>query len=287
VQLGELSTKNVFFVAPEDSVDRASKMMEEHGVHHLPVLDSGQVVGMVSDRDLLVVGVGENEGAQKTSPKRAANLPCVAEIMSQPVLTLSPDAPLRSATWLMVKNRIHAIPLVCDDKLVGLVTDSDLLRGAIDSQAFSQFDDEVFFQRPVISHIHGQLTTVGPKTSLYDVVDIMFRLKIRHLPVVVDDSLLGIVSDRDVRQALGRSAVLDAQSQESGKLYMGPSEVDEIMSPAVKTLPSTATTQTAIDELLRSRFHCLPVVDSDKLLGLITDTDLLRAIGTMDKRDSK
>lgn len=286
MQLGELSTKNVFYVAPGDSVDRAFEMMEEHGVHHLPVLDSGRVVGMVSDRDLLVAGVGENDGEQEKSQEPAANLPRVAEIMSQPVVTLSPNDPLRSATWLMVKNRIHAIPLVRDEKLVGLVTDSDLLRGVIDSKAVSQFVDEEFFQRPVISHMHTQLTTVAPKTSLNDVVDIMCRMKIRHLPVVAGESLLGIVSDRDVRQALGRSAVLDAQSQESGKLYMGPSEVYEFMSSAVKTLPSSATTQTAVEELLRSRIHCLPVVDVGKLLGVITDTDLLRAIGAMDKQDS-
>jgi acetoin utilization protein AcuB len=286
VQLGELSTKNVFFVAPDDSVDQAFKLMEDHGVHHLPVLDSGQVVGMVSDRDLLVAGVGGSEGEPKKSPKRMNSLPCVAEIMSQPVLTLSPDDPLRSATWLMVKHRIHAIPLVRNERLVGLVSDSDLLRGVIASRSVFQFAEEDFFLRPVISHIHGQLTMVKPTASLYDVVDIMCRKKIRHLPVVVDGTLLGIVSDRDVRQALGRSTVMDARSQESGELYIGPSEVYEIMSPAVNTLHSSATTQEAVEELLRLRVHCLPVVDSGELLGVITDTDLLRAIGALDKQDS-
>ena len=286
MKLGELSAKSVFCVTPEDPVDRAFEIMEEHGIHHLPVLASGQVVGMVSDRDLLVAGMGTDAGDQKKSRKRAEKPPSVAQVLSQPVLTLPPDAPLRSATWLMVKHQIHAIPLVSDERLDGLVTASDLLRGVIASRAISQSDDEAFFRLPVISHIRGKLTTVGPTSSLNDVVDIMCRKKIRHLPVVVSESLIGVVSDRDVRQALGRAAVLDAQSQESGKLYMGPLKVIEIMSQSVKTIPSSATTQTAVEELLRSKIHCLPVVDNGKPIGIITDTDLLRAIGALDKQDS-
>ena len=286
MKLGQLSTTTVFCVAPEDPVDRAFEMMEEHGIHHLPVLASDQVVGMVSDRDLLVAGMGKDSGDQNKLRRRAEKPLSVAQVMSQPVLTLSPDAPLRSATWLMIKHQIHAVPLVCNERLVGLVTESDLLRGFIVSCATSQFDDEAFFQVPVISRIRGKLTTVGPKSSLDDVVDVMCRKKIRHLPVVVSESLIGVVSDRDVRQALGRAAVLDAQSQNSGKLYLEPLTVFEIMSQAVKTIPSSATTQTAVEELLRSKIHCLPVVDNGKPLGIITDTDLLRAIGALDKQNS-
>ncbi len=62
MKLGQLSTTTVFCVAPEDPVDRAFEMMEEHGIHHLPVLASDQVVGMVSDRDLLVAGMAEGQG---------------------------------------------------------------------------------------------------------------------------------------------------------------------------------------------------------------------------------
>ncbi len=286
MKLGKLSTKTVLCVAPDDTVDRALEMMGQHGVHHLPVLDAGQVVGMLSDRDLLIAGVGKGTGEAKKAAKTGASQPRVAQIMSQPVMTLSPDDPLRSATWLMIKHRIHAIPLVRDGRLVGLVTESDLLRGAIASQADLQLADQAIFQQQVNSYMRTNLTTVGPKTSLYDAVDLMCRKKIRHLPVVIDQLLLGVVSDRDVRQALGRAVVLDAQSQLSGQLYLGPVEVFEIMSQSVKTIPSSATVQTVIEELLRSKIHCLPVVDHGQLLGMITDTDVLRAIGASDKQNS-
>jgi len=286
MKLGTLSTKSVVCVAPEDSVGRAAAIMEERGVHHLPVLAAGEVVGMVSDRDLLMLDAGQNSGEQKSAKEQASGSPRVADIMSHPVVTLSPDDALRSATWLMVTHRVHAIPLIRGDRLVGLVTETDLLRGVIASRAFSQPHQQAFLQQPVMSHVRGRLTTVEPSTSLNDIVDIMRKKRIRHLPVVDDSELLGIVSDRDVRRALGRATALDAQAQEAGEFFLGPSEAREIMTKTVRTITSSATISSATEELLRHQIHCLPVVEHGELLGLITDTDLLRAIGAADKEDA-
>jgi CBS domain-containing protein len=282
MKLGELSTRDVFYVAPEDPVAKAVAIMEEHGFHHLPVLATGQVVGMVSDRDLLMVGAGQERKSKKRAARQPSG-PLVAEIMSQPVFALAPDDTLRSATWLMVTHRVHAIPLIRGDRLVGLVTEFDILRGVIASPAFSQLDDGMLERQPVTSRMRGKLKTVSPKTSIDDVVSIMCKEQIRHLPVVIAEELLGIVSDRDVRRALGRAAALDAKAQKSGKLYLGPSEVCEVMTNQVQTIPSTATTEMVIEELLRHKVHCLPVVENGRLLGMITDTDLLRAIGAAEK----
>lgn len=286
MKLGELSTRSVSYVTPEDPVGRAVDIMEEHGFHHLPVLTAGQIVGMISDRDLLMIGAGQLGAAGKRAHPDKEEQPRVADIMSQPVHTLSPDDAVRSATWLMVTQRVHSIPLIRGDRLVGLVTESDLLRGLITSRGAAPLDNALLRQ-PVMLHMRAKLVTVGPTASLHDVVDIMRSKEIRHLPVVVDDELLGIVSDRDVRRALGNAAAMDAQAQESGKFYMGPSEVCEVMTKVLQTISPSATIETAVEELLQHKVHCLLVVDDRKLLGVITDTDLLRAIGAADKEDSR
>jgi CBS domain-containing protein len=261
--------------------------MEKHCIRHLPVQAAGQVVGMVSDRDLLIVGARRGKERNKRSKAQTPGLSRVADVMSAPVHGLSPDDAVRTATWLMVSKRIHAIPLIRGDRLVGLVTESDVLQGVIAPHALLQPNAQQLLRQPVMSYMREKLRTTGPTTSLDEVIDIMLNERIRHLPVVDDKQLLGIVSDRDVRRALGRAAARDAEAQESGEFFLGPTEVGEVMTKTVRTIVSSTATVTAIEELLRHKIHCLPVVDNAELLGLITDTDLLQAIGAADKEDSR
>jgi CBS-domain-containing membrane protein len=278
MKLADLSTHHVVSVAPQDSVEQAIAIMDEHGVHHLPVLSGRQVVGIVSDRDIMIGCGGPTE--RMRSQGQPLVLGNVEDVMTTPVTTLSPDDALRSATWLMIHQRVHAIPLMHRDRLVGIVTDSDLLRGVM---ASPEFLHQSFLEQSVVTFMHDKVTTVGAKTPLYDVVDVMHQERIHHLPVVIGNELLGIVSDRDVRRALASSTLRDAEAQENGEFYLGPSEAHEVMTKDVRTIPSTATAERAIAELLRHGIHALPIVDARQLQGIITDTDLLRAIGAEDK----
>lgn len=278
MKLKDLSTYHVVSVAPQDSVEHAIAIMDEHGVHHLPVLSGRQVVGIVSDRDIMIGCGGPTERTR--SQGQPLELGNVEDVMTTSLSTLSPDDALRSATWLMIHRRVHAIPLMHRDQLVGIVTDSDLLHGVMGSPEFLHHS---FLEQPVVTFMHEKVTTVGAKTPLYDVVDVMHQARIRHLPVVIGDELLGIVSDRDVRRALASSALRDAEAQENGEFYMGPSQAHEVMTKDVQTIPSSCTAKRAIAELLRHGIHSLPIVDARKLMGIITDTDLLRAIGAQDK----
>ena len=273
-------------MGPEESVGHAIAIMEEHSIHHLPVESAGEVVGMISDRDLLMVDSGQDSGSTKKAKKSSAESR-VSDVMSQPVLTLSPDDALRSATWMMITNRIHAIPLIRGDKLVGLLTQHDVLHGFISSQAHLRANEQELLRQPISNYLSGKVVTVAPNATLDDVVDLMRKKQIRHLPVVINDDLQGIISDRDIRRAFGSASAQDAQAQESGKFFMGPSEVGEVMTTDVRTVTPNTSTATAIEDLLHHKIHCLPVIDDDILLGLITDTDLLRAIGAADKEGSQ
>jgi CBS domain-containing protein len=100
-------------------------------IRHLPVLDEGRVVGVVSQRDLfrsaLAVALGYGERAQKTLLK---TLP-VKEVMSEPAITIAPDATIQEATRLMLEHKIGCLPVVEGHTLVGIVTETDLLRATV------------------------------------------------------------------------------------------------------------------------------------------------------------
>jgi CBS domain-containing protein len=282
MNLADVATTQVIAVPAGESIDRAIALMEENEIHHLPVVADGKVVGMLSDRDIFT-SVGGLSSAQRRLPGgRLAGPKKVADIMSKPVHTLAPGDTLRLATRLMIHEKIHAIPLIRAGELVGIVTEVDLLGGILAAPEFTE-TKQPLFARPIRSFFTGQLTTAGPKTSLEELVDLMLRHRIRHLPIVVANELLGIVSDRDVRTALGRAGIRDEQAQESGKFFLGASSAMEIMHTDVKTIDADAALGQAVDELLSNRIHCLPALHAGKLVAILTDTDILRAIGEADK----
>jgi acetoin utilization protein AcuB len=281
MNLEDVAKTRVHTVPPEERIDKAIALMEAHDIHHLPVVSQGAIVGMLSDRDILTAVGGLSSAERRLPGQRVAGPERVADIMSKPVRTLAPGDTIRLATRLMIHERIHAIPLVRGDKLVGIVTEVDLLEGILRSAEFTASKPPLA-ERPIRSFVAGHLTTAGPRTSLDELVDLMLNAGIRHLPIVVERELLGIISDRDVRAALGQEAVQDQQAQASGRLFIGTSAAAEIMRTDVKTIGANASLGQAVDALLRNRIHCLPVLDAGAVVAIITDTDILRVLGDLD-----
>jgi CBS domain-containing protein len=97
-------------------------------IRHLPVLDEGRVVGVVSQRDLfrsaLAAALGYGEKGQ-TMLMRTLR---VKEVMHEPAITISPEATAKEATRLMIENKIGCLPVVEGRTLVGILTETDILR---------------------------------------------------------------------------------------------------------------------------------------------------------------
>jgi CBS domain-containing protein len=127
----ELMVTTVSTLRRNDTLDLADDLMSLGRIRHLPVLDEGRVVGVVSQRDLfrsaLAVALGYGERAQKTLLK---TLP-VKEVMSEPAITIAPDATIQEATRLMLEHKIGCLPVVEGHTLVGIVTETDLLRATV------------------------------------------------------------------------------------------------------------------------------------------------------------
>lgn len=123
---------------------------------------------------------------------------------------------------------------------------------------------------------------VGPDVEVREARQLMRSRGIRHLPVVADDVLIGIVSDRDVRiddQSLRRLQALE----QVGELVGEGKPVEAIMSPSVHTISPEDSIGDAARLMLSRRISALPVVDEDrKLLGIITTTDCLLVALTID-----
>jgi CBS domain-containing protein len=117
---------NVFSVTPSDSVQTAIAMMAEKRVGALLVMFEGKLVGIVSERDYArkVYLMG------RASPNTA-----VAEIMTSPVIAVSPDHSLGDCMQIITQHRIRHLPVLEHEQLVGMISIGDLVNALISSQS--------------------------------------------------------------------------------------------------------------------------------------------------------
>jgi len=105
-------------IGPDRSLAAARQMMLDHHIRHLPVLASGRVVGLLSERDLLLV-----QSAPGVNPTEVS----VAEAMSRDVFTAEPDAPIGEVIETMIDKKIGSAVIVEGDRVIGVFTTVDAL----------------------------------------------------------------------------------------------------------------------------------------------------------------
>jgi acetoin utilization protein AcuB len=118
----------LFTVTPETTLPEALRLTGQRGVRHLPVLDGNRLVGILSDRDLKRAMASPATSLEAHELTYLLDRLCVAEIMTRAVITIGPTSPIEDAARLMVLEKIGALPVTDGDRLVGLVTETDVLR---------------------------------------------------------------------------------------------------------------------------------------------------------------
>jgi acetoin utilization protein AcuB len=120
------------------------------------------------------------------------------------------------------------------------------------------------------------LITLKPEDSLQHAHDRLQKYRINQLPVVRDGKLVGIITDRDVRDAYPSSLrhIRAEDVQEFAEVHT----VEQVMTHEVITIGPEATLREAAFRLRQSRLGALPVVENGKLVGIITRSDLLDAM---------
>jgi len=274
--LDDLMTKNPVTVDPDSSLDAAMRLFDRFPFRHLPVVEDEAVIGILSDRDVQLA-TGWLSTRERTHDAWGRTLPSpksVREIMVTPVLCANPTESPTQAASTMLKRRIGALPVVDEGLLVGIVTETDILR-AFTSQVQSGESPDSWNQ-PVSGQMQSRVVTLDPEIEIEEALDRCLNEKVRHLPVVEDGRLIGMVSDRDIRLGLARASITDAQAQSEGRLSIPHIRVFSVMTQFVVPIRPDATLHEAADIMGRNKFSALPVVDDGTLVGMVTQTDILR-----------
>lgn len=125
-----MMTRKVECVMPEDKLERVRQILEQHAFHHIPVVDKGKLVGIVSYTDYLrVIRDVFNDSDSERISKRVFDTIEVREMMTPDPMSLNPSDTLEKVLEIFNENRFHALPVTeSDGRLVGILTTYDLMK---------------------------------------------------------------------------------------------------------------------------------------------------------------
>jgi acetoin utilization protein AcuB len=121
-------TADPITTTPDTSIQDAWKRMTEHRIRHLPVVDQGKLVGIVTDRDLRLVLPSPATTLEAHELTYLLDKLPVSEAMTADPITTGPSVPIPDAVRFLMRARIGAFPVVEDGRLVGILTRQDALK---------------------------------------------------------------------------------------------------------------------------------------------------------------
>ncbi len=145
--IGDVMRRDLLTVSPATTLPEAVRLTRERGVRHLPVVDGALLVGIVSDRDLKRAMASPATTLEAHELAYALERVRMDELMTRAVITIAPMFPVEEAARLMVKEKISALPVTEGGRLVGIITETDVLalfvRGLGAGQPSSRLDVEL------------------------------------------------------------------------------------------------------------------------------------------------
>jgi CBS domain-containing protein len=133
VTVRHLMAQNPATLGRNETLDLAESIMNLGRIRHMPVLDDGKIVGIVSQRDLFRSALITALGFGRKTTGALIKTITIKEVMTEHVITISPEATVKEAARVMIDKKIGCLPVVEDQKLIGILTETDILRYVVES----------------------------------------------------------------------------------------------------------------------------------------------------------
>jgi CBS domain-containing protein len=264
-----IAEKKVIATHPTNSIKNVAKLMEKNDVRRVPVVDAGteRLEGLGVAIDILdFLGGGEkyNIISEDYGGNFLAAINCPISKIMRKVSFVDKKSKMDDVITIMLKKGTSAIPIVENNeekKVIGIVTERDVLPIA---DKFNISVSDVMQKEPITSSLGMMIS---------DVSKIMVRNGYRRLPVIQEDELIGIVTVFDILKFLEYGEFKGDNAEE-----VLSERVEKIMEKdviAVTPEQDLAEVSTLVKKTGKGGF---PVVEKEKLIGLITTSDIIRGV---------
>jgi CBS domain-containing protein len=257
--------------------------MLRHKIKHLVVLEKGRPVGMLSTKDFIKAMIAEGGAIGKWRP--IDDFP-VLRIISNKLITVDPSTHITKAANLMLKHGISGIPIMKNDELVGVLTKTDVTR---------YFASNMVGKAKVMELMTGKIITANRYHSLRHILELMEQNNVGRIVIADGEKPIGIVTTTDILFAQLETPDVGAPQQmvkftrkaerASRPKYRYVKYVsvtaENIMKQELLTISADEDAAEAASIMLENGISGLPVVKDDKLIGIITKTDIVRKVAEM------
>jgi len=130
--ISKIMTKDVISLTLGDSLFEAEKLFKRHHIRHIPVVKDERIIGMLSLTDLLRISFVDSYSDVQSVDTAIYNMLSVSQIMANNPEKVSSDSTIKDVAALLVSKEFHALPVVDNERLVGIITTTDLLKYLVD-----------------------------------------------------------------------------------------------------------------------------------------------------------
>ena len=261
MQIKNLMSEDLITIDKDQNLSDALKLLRKHNVSRLPVTNNKELVGIISERD-----IANKLGSSKYESMPASRLH-ISSVMVKDVFTVPETMQLADVAKLMLDEGIGSVPVMCEDKMVGIVSKADFVTLAVG----------IAFDKITVKEIMSKdLTVVSPTERLVHARRLMIESHVGRLPVVEDDELVGMITSKDLMRAFidFRKNVPEKYQKSQIKEVL----VEDIMSSNPQYVSKEMSITEVSNIMIETGYNGLPVVEEGKVIGIITQTDILRLI---------
>ena len=266
--VGDFMHRYLEVIPPETTIVEAAERMREKSLGSL-LVEATDAEGRMSRRSGIVT---ETDLIRKVLAKGMdPSLTMVDQIMTSPLLTITPDRPMLDASHLMETNHVRYLCVLDKDEVVGIVSIRDLVRYFVDSEGGPIHDlDNVY--RPLSVLMHATMETIASERMVLEAAQTMAEKRIGSLLVLEAGDMVGIVTEPDVvRKVI--AAGLPASSTSVGAVMNAPLiqiDIDDSARDASRLMAE-------------KRIRHVAVTEDHKVVGLLSVRDLVRVVSIRDE----
>lgn len=133
VPVSEIMTKNLVKLHLGDELSHAETLFKKNKIRHLPVVDGEHIVGILSYNDLMRISfVDATDDDGETVETTVYDMFSIEHVMTKKVISIQPDTNIKEVAKIFTEKDFHALPVVDNDNLVGIVTTTDVIRYLLD-----------------------------------------------------------------------------------------------------------------------------------------------------------